>query len=162
MLIVKVKKREQWSLSTLLLTALSIPDDGKVQLNSAFQCHSYMIMLFIHLCNQYRANTFFWQLIQQQITAIDVDRDAYEIGLPFIQKAGVEHKINFVLSNAQIALDNLVQEVNQSTIIHKISTIARFYNSIPCFRFFHYGFYYYSQNQLYILLSTTHSQTDRA
>ncbi|KAJ8428758.1 hypothetical protein Cgig2_010762 [Carnegiea gigantea] len=58
---------------SLLLTALSIPDDGK-------------------------------------ITAIDVDRDAYEIGLPFIQKAGVEHKINFVLSDAQIALDNLLQE----------------------------------------------------
>lgn len=58
---------------SLLLTALSIPDDGK-------------------------------------ITAIDVDRNAYEIGLPFIQKAGVEHKINFVLSDAQIALDNLLQE----------------------------------------------------
>lgn len=30
-----------------------------------------------------------------QITAIDMDREAYEIGLPFIQNAEVEHKIYF-------------------------------------------------------------------
>nr|AAN61072.1 O-methyltransferase [Mesembryanthemum crystallinum]3C3Y_A Chain A, O-methyltransferase [Mesembryanthemum crystallinum]3C3Y_B Chain B, O-methyltransferase [Mesembryanthemum crystallinum] len=57
---------------SLLLTALSIPDDGK-------------------------------------ITAIDFDREAYEIGLPFIRKAGVEHKINFIESDAMLALDNLLQ-----------------------------------------------------
>ncbi|KAK8568638.1 hypothetical protein V6N13_106541 [Hibiscus sabdariffa] len=32
--------------------------------------------------------------------AIDPDREAYEIGLPIIQKAGVEHKINFIESQA--------------------------------------------------------------
>ncbi|KAL9242035.1 hypothetical protein vseg_016080 [Gypsophila vaccaria] len=58
---------------SLLLTALAIPDDGK-------------------------------------ITAIDVDREAYEIGLPFIQNAGVENKINFTESDAMLALDNLLQE----------------------------------------------------
>ncbi|XVF34981.1 hypothetical protein REPUB_Repub18cG0105300 [Reevesia pubescens] len=48
---------------SLLLTALSIPDDGK-------------------------------------ITAIDIDRETYEIGLPIIRKAGVENKINFIESQA--------------------------------------------------------------
>ncbi|KAK9705413.1 hypothetical protein RND81_07G055000 [Saponaria officinalis] len=58
---------------SLLLTALAIPEDGK-------------------------------------ITAIDVDREAYGIGLPFIQKAGVENKINFIESDAMLALDNLLKE----------------------------------------------------
>uniref|UniRef100_A0A803MK93 Caffeoyl-CoA O-methyltransferase n=1 Tax=Chenopodium quinoa TaxID=63459 RepID=A0A803MK93_CHEQI len=56
---------------SLLLTALSIPGDGK-------------------------------------ITAIDCNREAYEIGLPFIKKAGVEAKIDFVESDAHLALDNLL------------------------------------------------------
>lgn len=58
---------------SLLLTALTIPDDGK-------------------------------------ITAIDVDRTKYEIGLPIIQKAGVEHKINFIESRALPVLDELLQD----------------------------------------------------
>ncbi|KAJ4846279.1 hypothetical protein Tsubulata_008798 [Turnera subulata] len=57
---------------SLLLTALSIPEDGK-------------------------------------ITAIDVDREAYEIGLPIIRKAGVEHKIDFVESEALPVLDELLK-----------------------------------------------------
>jgi len=60
-----------------------------------------------------------------QITAIDVDRNAYEIGLPFIRKAGVEHKIDFQLSDAQTALDNLLQEVCQSATYCKISAICK-------------------------------------
>lgn len=55
------------------------------------------------------ANFSFWIL---QITAIDVDREAYEIGLPFIQKAGVEDKINFIESDAKLALDTLLQNVS--------------------------------------------------
>ncbi|KAK7400006.1 hypothetical protein VNO78_11204 [Psophocarpus tetragonolobus] len=35
-----------------------------------------------------------------KIIAIDVDREAYETGLPFIQKAGVEHKIDFIQADA--------------------------------------------------------------
>ncbi|KAA8523217.1 hypothetical protein F0562_009640 [Nyssa sinensis] len=57
---------------SLLLTALTIPDDGK-------------------------------------ITAIDVNRKSYEIGLPVIQKAGVEHKINFIESQALPILDQLLE-----------------------------------------------------
>ncbi|KAK3027095.1 hypothetical protein RJ639_042389 [Escallonia herrerae] len=58
---------------SLLLTALTIPDDGK-------------------------------------IVAIDMNRDTYEIGLPIIKKAGVEHKINFVESEALPVLDKLVED----------------------------------------------------
>ncbi|XP_060969233.1 flavonoid 3',5'-methyltransferase-like [Cannabis sativa] len=43
-----------------------------------------------------------------KITAIDLNREAYEIGLPFIQKAGVDHKINFIESVASSVLDDLV------------------------------------------------------
>uniref|UniRef100_A0A5B6ZGL4 Uncharacterized protein n=1 Tax=Davidia involucrata TaxID=16924 RepID=A0A5B6ZGL4_DAVIN len=57
---------------SLLLTALTIPDDGK-------------------------------------ITAIDINRKTYEIGLPIIQKAGVEHKINFIESHALPILDKLLE-----------------------------------------------------
>ncbi|XAR53416.1 Caffeoyl-CoA O-methyltransferase [Bertholletia excelsa] len=57
---------------SLLLTALSMPDDGKV-------------------------------------VAIDLNRDSYEIGLPIIRKAGVEHKINFIESEALPVLDKLLE-----------------------------------------------------
>nr|AOZ21151.1 caffeic acid 4-OMT [Rauvolfia serpentina] len=56
---------------SLLLTALTIPDDGR-------------------------------------ITAIDMNRQSYEIGLPIIKKAGVEQKINFVESEALPVLDELL------------------------------------------------------
>ncbi|XP_016571727.2 probable caffeoyl-CoA O-methyltransferase At4g26220 [Capsicum annuum] len=58
---------------SLLLTALAIPQDGK-------------------------------------ITAIDMDRDTYEMGLPVIKKAGVEHKINFIQSPALSVLDELLED----------------------------------------------------
>ncbi|WJX92272.1 caffeoyl-CoA O-methyltransferase [Trifolium repens] len=58
---------------SLLLTALTIPDDGK-------------------------------------IIAVDPDRKTYEIGLPSIKKAGVEHKIDFVESQALPILDKLLED----------------------------------------------------
>ncbi|KEH18483.1 putative methyltransferase [Medicago truncatula] len=58
---------------SLLLTALNIPDDGK-------------------------------------IIALDPDRKAYEVGLPFIKKAGVEHKIDFTESPALPVLDKLLED----------------------------------------------------
>ncbi|XP_077251644.1 putative caffeoyl-CoA O-methyltransferase At4g26220 [Tasmannia lanceolata] len=57
---------------SLLLTALSIPDDGK-------------------------------------ITAIDINRETYEIGLPIIRNAGVEHKIDFIESPALPVLDKFLE-----------------------------------------------------
>ncbi|XP_058093223.1 norbelladine 4'-O-methyltransferase 2-like [Magnolia sinica] len=45
-----------------------------------------------------------------KITAIDVDRKSFEIGLPFIQKAGVEKKIDFIESEGLPPLDKMLQE----------------------------------------------------
>ncbi|CAI0543745.1 unnamed protein product [Linum tenue] len=42
------------------------------------------------------------------ITAIDPKAEWYEVGLPFIKKAGVEHKIDFVHSIALPVLDDLL------------------------------------------------------
>ncbi|KAK6241862.1 hypothetical protein QUC31_014469 [Theobroma cacao] len=50
-----------------------------------------------------------------QITAIDLDKEAYETGLPFIKKAGVEHKINFVHSDAFLVLNDLINGENEET-----------------------------------------------
>ncbi|KAG1331471.1 caffeoyl-CoA O-methyltransferase-like [Cocos nucifera] len=58
---------------SLLVTALALPEDGKIM-------------------------------------AIDIDKPCYEIGLPFIQKAGVENKINFIESEAMPILDKMIQE----------------------------------------------------
>ncbi|PHU19305.1 Caffeoyl-CoA O-methyltransferase [Capsicum chinense] len=41
---------------------------------------------------------------------IDMDRDTYEMGLPVIKKAGVEHKINFIQSPALSVLDELLED----------------------------------------------------
>ncbi|MFS7965356.1 putative class I-like SAM-dependent O-methyltransferase [Helianthus anomalus] len=46
-----------------------------------------------------------------QIVAIDVNREYYEIGRPVIEKAGVEHKIDFIESEAIPALDKLLENV---------------------------------------------------
>ncbi|GAB2219769.1 hypothetical protein Droror1_Dr00007406 [Drosera rotundifolia] len=58
---------------SLLATALTLPEDGKV-------------------------------------IGIDIDRKAYEIGLPSIKKSGVEHKIEFIESPALPILDNLLED----------------------------------------------------
>ena len=47
-----------------------------------------------------------------QIIAIDPDREAYEMGLPIIRKAGAEHKIDFIESPALPILDKILQDVN--------------------------------------------------
>ncbi|KAJ6797795.1 caffeoyl-CoA O-methyltransferase-like isoform X1 [Iris pallida] len=51
-----------------------------------------------------------------KITAIDIDRSAYEVGLPFIKEAGVEHKINFIESPALPVLDKLLEEVKEDEL----------------------------------------------
>ncbi|KAJ8638514.1 hypothetical protein MRB53_012781 [Persea americana] len=43
------------------------------------------------------------------IIAIDPDREAYELGLPIIRKAGVEHKIDFIDSHGLTILDKILQ-----------------------------------------------------
>ncbi|GMP59393.1 hypothetical protein CsSME_00022682 [Camellia sinensis var. sinensis] len=45
-----------------------------------------------------------------QIVAIDPNREAFEVGLPFIQKAGVEHKINFIESDVIYVLNEMLSD----------------------------------------------------
>ena len=54
-----------------------------------------------------------------QIIAIDLDRDAYEMELPIIKKANIEHKINFIQSSALSALDELFNEVSKIKVTLK-------------------------------------------
>lgn len=63
---------------SLLVTALALPQDGKV-------------------------------------VAIDGNREAYETGLPFIEKAGVAHKIQFVNSDGITALNQLLHNGEEGT-----------------------------------------------
>ncbi|KAL6193111.1 hypothetical protein ACLB2K_034195 [Fragaria x ananassa] len=51
-----------------------------------------------------------------KIVAIDPDKEAYEVGLPFIRKAGVEHKIDFYESNAMLVLTDLVHNEKKEDI----------------------------------------------
>ncbi|XVF65464.1 hypothetical protein PTKIN_Ptkin09bG0251600 [Pterospermum kingtungense] len=51
-----------------------------------------------------------------KILAIDIDKEAYEFGLPYIKKAGVEHKINFIQSNALTALNDFVSSISLLSI----------------------------------------------
>ena len=48
-----------------------------------------------------------------QIVAIDVNREPYDqIGFPIIKKAGVEHKIDLIESEALPVLDKLLEQVS--------------------------------------------------
>ncbi|KAK4366669.1 hypothetical protein RND71_014549 [Anisodus tanguticus] len=50
-----------------------------------------------------------------KIIAIDPDREAYEVGLPYIKKASVEHKIDFIQSEALPVLEKLLSEEKEGT-----------------------------------------------
>ena len=52
-----------------------------------------------------------------QILAVDLNLDTYEIGLPIIKKAGVEHKINFIQSEALPVLNKLLETVSCNHLI---------------------------------------------
>lgn len=43
-----------------------------------------------------------------------MDREAYEMGLPIIRQAGVQHKIDFVHSPALPVLDKLLEDVSNA------------------------------------------------
>ncbi|XP_044471031.1 probable caffeoyl-CoA O-methyltransferase At4g26220 isoform X3 [Mangifera indica] len=80
---------------SLLLTAVNIPGDGQVSnLPTLYENE-------IELSNSTHKDL--------QIIAIDPDREAYEIGLPVIQKARVDHKIKFIESEALAVLDTILE-----------------------------------------------------
>jgi tRNA G37 N-methylase Trm5 len=55
-----------------------------------------------------------WLICALQITAIDIDREAYEVGLPYIQKAGLENKIKFIQADAISVLNEMLNNVSFS------------------------------------------------
>ncbi|KAL8520137.1 hypothetical protein ACS0TY_010891 [Phlomoides rotata] len=50
-----------------------------------------------------------------KVIAIDPDREAYETGLPFIEKAGVAHKIQFIGSDATSAMKEFLDNGEEAT-----------------------------------------------
>uniref|UniRef100_A0A803M6P7 Caffeoyl-CoA O-methyltransferase n=1 Tax=Chenopodium quinoa TaxID=63459 RepID=A0A803M6P7_CHEQI len=48
--------------------------------------------------------------VDGKILAIDFDREAYEVGLPLIKKAGVEHKVDFIHGTALPILHDLISK----------------------------------------------------
>lgn len=64
-----------------------------------------------------------------QITAIDINRKTYEIGLPVIKKAGVEHKIDFVESQALPILDKFLEDVSREKIATLYLTLFVFFST---------------------------------
>ncbi|KAG6764327.1 hypothetical protein POTOM_031792 [Populus tomentosa] len=52
-----------------------------------------------------------------QITVIDTNREAYEFGLPFIQKAGVVDKIKFIQSDATSVSSEMLTKASFSTFL---------------------------------------------
>lgn len=66
-----------------------------------------------------------------------MDRSAYQIGLPIIEKAGVKHKINFIESEALPVLDQLLKDVipngNQITETTLLSYVYLILLFDPCF-----------------------------
>ncbi|XP_038976571.1 norbelladine 4'-O-methyltransferase-like [Phoenix dactylifera] len=63
-----------------------------------------------------------------KVTAIDINRSNFEIGLPFIQKAGVEDKINFIESDALSVLDKMLQEVKEDELFDFVFVDADKFN----------------------------------
>ncbi|KAK4413220.1 Flavonoid 3',5'-methyltransferase [Sesamum alatum] len=46
-----------------------------------------------------------------KVIAIDPDREAYETGLPYVEKAGVAHKIQFIGSDAMTAMKEFLENI---------------------------------------------------
>ena len=91
---------------SLLLTALTIPEDGKV---CNGQSSASILYLSIKLLMVY--------CTLLQIIAIDVNRESFETGLPIIKKAGVADKIDFIESEALPVLDQLLQNVRMNFLL---------------------------------------------
>lgn len=73
-----------------------------------------------------------WHSSSLQITAIDLNCESYEIGLPIIRKAGVEHKIDFIESEALPALDRLLKDVRIIIYLNYFLSLCNFFHLWPC------------------------------
>ncbi|CAA0825656.1 S-adenosyl-L-methionine-dependent methyltransferases superfamily protein [Striga hermonthica] len=53
--------------------------------------------------------------IDAKVIAIDPDREAYETGRPYIEKAGVQHKVHFIASDAMSAMKEILDNGEEGT-----------------------------------------------
>ncbi|KAL6573546.1 hypothetical protein OROHE_002005 [Orobanche hederae] len=53
--------------------------------------------------------------VDGKVIAIDCDREAYETGLPYIEKAGVSHKVQFMCSDAMTAIKGFFDNGEEGT-----------------------------------------------
>ncbi|KAI8526863.1 hypothetical protein RHMOL_Rhmol12G0030500 [Rhododendron molle] len=113
---------------SLLATALALPDDGKASfpwINSSFDGASFygswdpFVACFLcplwprKFASHSQCLLVFVLEVVAIVIAIDPDREAYEVGLPFIRKAGVENKINYIQSDGMIILSDLLSNERQ-------------------------------------------------
>ncbi|XP_073225521.1 probable caffeoyl-CoA O-methyltransferase At4g26220 isoform X2 [Cicer arietinum] len=63
-----------------------------------------------------------------KITAVDPDRKAYELGIPFIKKAGLLHKIDYIESPALPVLDKLLEDVRNLAYLHLYPNKNNYWN----------------------------------
>ncbi|KAL2615919.1 hypothetical protein AAZV13_08G095100 [Glycine max] len=63
--------------------------------------------------------------LDDKITAIDMDREAYEIGLPFIQNAEVEHKIYFPVDRQTESFGYVLVDTNKEEYIKYYELVSK-------------------------------------
>ncbi|KZV44532.1 anthocyanin O-methyltransferase [Dorcoceras hygrometricum] len=96
---------------SLLSTALALPRMEKYV--RSFMIYIYIYCLFYEV--RWKTYQYFKKNYVLQIVAIDPDREAFETGLPFIQKANVAHKIKFIQSDANLVLKEFVANGENGT-----------------------------------------------
>lgn len=55
-----------------------------------------------------------------QILAMDINKENYELGLPVIKKAGVDHKIDFREGPALPVLDEMIKDVSFTIFFYDV------------------------------------------
>ncbi|KAF5945118.1 hypothetical protein HYC85_015346 [Camellia sinensis] len=95
-----------------MATELSVPPDERLFLSMLLKLMNAKKILEIGVFTGYSLLTTALALPHDgQIVAIDPNREAFEVGLPFIQKVGVEHKIIFIDSDAISVLNEMLSNV---------------------------------------------------
>ncbi|EPS61348.1 hypothetical protein M569_13448 [Genlisea aurea] len=104
-----VKKYKYWSL-------MNVPVDEGLFLSMFLKIMNAKKTIEIGVFTGYSLLTTALALPHDaKITAIDPDLEAFETGLPFIKKANVAHKINFIQSNAMKVMDALLAKGEEGT-----------------------------------------------
>ncbi|CAH2033970.1 unnamed protein product [Thlaspi arvense] len=99
------------SLSPLSISEMEVPVDEGHFLSMLIKMMNAKNTLELGVFTGYSLLTTALALPEDgHVTAIDIDKEAYEVGLEFIKNAGVDHKINFIQSDGLKALDKMLTE----------------------------------------------------